>query len=161
LPYAGAPRVSDPLPASVMERDPCTVLTPDQIAGLFAKPPTGEPDDTGIANTCSWGDSRKGSLVVIQMLYAARHGLSQFYVNEDNNDLWMPLEPVQGYPVVAYSPIDTRETSGDCSVVVGIADNMVFQTGINVSDARLGEDDPCDAARQVADLAVTTLKQGA
>jgi hypothetical protein len=161
LPYAGAPEVPDPLPASVMDRDPCTVLTPEQIDELFADPPTGEPKDTGIANTCRWTDTRRGSAVNIQLLYAARHGLSQFYATKDSGELWLPLEPVQGYPVAAYGGVDSRETIGSCGVVVGIANNMVFEADANLPDANLGKDDPCDAARQVADLAVTTLKQGA
>jgi hypothetical protein len=160
LPYAGAPVVENPMPASVIQRDPCTVLTAGQIAELFDTPPAPQSDDSGIAKTCRWSDPRQGSSVNIQLVYAARDGLSQFYATKDAGDLWQPLEPVQGYPVVAYGAIDTRETTASCGVVVGIADNMVFEADVNVSDSKAGDADPCLVARRVADLAITTLKQG-
>ncbi|RSN44926.1 hypothetical protein DMC64_18765 [Amycolatopsis sp. WAC 04197] len=162
LPYADAPKVTDPLPASLMQRSPCDVLTPAQLTSLFTNEPEAHPArDTGIAQQCHWTDLSRGSSIGIQMLYAARDGLSQFYAKKQSNKLWEPLEPVQGYPVVAYGANDTRQTLGDCSVLVGVADNAVFEVDVNVVDSKVGTVDPCADARMVADLAVTTLKSGA
>ncbi|MEV6912132.1 DUF3558 domain-containing protein [Amycolatopsis sp. NPDC051071] len=162
LPYADAPRVGNPMPATVIQRDPCEVLTPAQISSLFQRQPEVQPaQDTGIARDCRWADISRGSSIGIQMLYAARDGLSQFYANKQRYKLWEPLEPVQGYPVVAYGGNDTRQTLGDCAVLVGVADNAVFEVDVNVVDSKVGTVDPCTDARMVADLAVTTLKSGA
>ncbi|WP_410647961.1 DUF3558 domain-containing protein [Amycolatopsis sp. cmx-4-54] len=162
LPYADAPKVENPMSASVIQRDPCDVLTPAQISSLFQGKPEVQPArDTGVAQQCRWADISRGSSIGIQLLYAARDGLSQFYAKKQSNGLWQLLEPVQGYPAVAYGAKDTRQTLGDCSVLVGVADNAVFEVDVNVADAKAGTVDPCKDARMVADLAVTTLKSGA
>ncbi|MET7993100.1 DUF3558 domain-containing protein [Amycolatopsis sp. NPDC005232] len=155
------PKVSNPLPASVIQRDPCTVLTQAQIDGLFSGTPTqGAVQDTGAAKSCSWSDLDKGSLVGIQLVYAWKDGLSSVYNTQGQGGFFKVLSPVQGYPVVAYGPHDER-SQGRCSVAVGIADNAAFDVDVTLARSAVGQADPCEDANHVADLAVTTLKGGA
>lgn len=158
LPYAGAPKVDNPLPPSIMDRDPCTVLTAVQVDTLFSDDPDpGEARDTGVAHSCDWSDLNKGSMVGVQLVYGLHDGLSQVYAKKDQAAFFDEGQPVQGYPTVAYGPVDDRPNGG-CNVSVGVADNLVVQADAKLPRSSVGKDDPCDAARQVADLVVTTLK---
>jgi hypothetical protein len=160
-PSNAAPAIAQPLPASLIQGDPCTVLTPAQVATLFTGTPTRDPaaDDTGVAKYCAWGDNVRGSLVSIQLVYAWKNGLATVYAKQGQG-FFKVLAPVQGYPVVAFGPSDER-ADGRCSVAVGIANDAAFEADVKVANSAVGKGDPCDDARKVADLAVTTLKAGA
>jgi hypothetical protein len=142
-----------------MDRDPCGVLSATQVSNLLGTSALGESKDTGIAKTCSWANLDSGSLVTVQLVYAWSDGLGRVYAKK-NEGFFENLEPVQGYPVVAYGPSDERST-GRCGVAVGIADNAAFEADATISRSKVGQADACDAARRVADAAVTTLKAGA
>lgn len=160
-PGAAVPTISNPLPASVIQRDPCSVLTSTQIDGLFTGTPTQSPvQDTGAAKSCSWSDLDKGSLVGVQLVYAWKDGLRTVYNTQSQGGFFKVLQPVQGYPVVAYGPHDER-SQGRCSVAIGIADNAAFDIDVTLARSVVGQADPCQDANHVADLAVTTLKGGA
>ncbi|MEC3980851.1 DUF3558 domain-containing protein [Amycolatopsis sp. H20-H5] len=159
-PGSGLPTITNPLPASVIQGDPCSVLTTAQLATLFsATPHRNAATDTGAAKSCSWSDLDKGSLVGIQLVYAWQDGLGHVYAKK-NEGFFKELEPLHGYPVVAYGPSDDRST-GRCSVAVGVAGNAAFQADATLARSKVGQADPCDAARNIADLALTTLKGGA
>jgi hypothetical protein len=161
LPSAGAPKVAMPLPSSLIKGDPCKALTAEQIKALFsgAQPELQPARDTGAAMQCRWANIDLGSSVGIQLVYAWNDGLSRVYATKGQG-FFKELEPVQGYPVVAYGPTDDR-SSGMCSVAVGIADNAAFEADAALARSKVGQSDPCDAARKIADFAVTTLKAGA
>ncbi|MFI5611080.1 DUF3558 domain-containing protein [Amycolatopsis sp. NPDC051903] len=156
-----APKVDSPLPASLIQGDPCTALTSTQIDSLFSNTPTRSPaaKDTGVAKSCSWGDDTRGSLIGIQFVYAWKHGIADVYATKGRG-FFKVLAPVQGYPVVAYGPSDQR-SKGMCNVAVGIADNAAFEADVQFATSSVGKGDPCDDARKVADLAITTLKASA
>lgn len=156
---AGAPAVASPLPASLIKGDPCKALTAEQVKTLFSgvEPDVGPARDTGAAMQCTWANLDRGSSVGIQLVYAWENGLDTVYSKKAEAELFEELEPVQGYPVVAYGPTDDRQT-GRCNLAVGIADDAAFEADVKVADAKAGEVDPCEDARKVADLAVTTMK---
>jgi hypothetical protein len=151
--------VTNPLPPGTIDRNPCEVLNSSQIVTLLGAPAQGESKDTGIAKTCHWANLDRGSSVTVQLVYAWTDGLGHVYAKK-NEGFFENLEPVQGYPVVAYGPSDERST-GRCGVAVGIADNAAFEADATISRSNVGTADACDAARRVADAAVTTLKAGA
>ncbi|MFD2495073.1 DUF3558 domain-containing protein [Amycolatopsis jiangsuensis] len=156
------PTVANPLPASLIQGDPCKALTDAQIGGLFTNTPTRSPaaKDTGVAKSCSWGDDDRGSIAGIQFVYAWKRGLADVYATQERGGFFKVLAPVQGYPVVAYGPSDDR-SRGRCSVAVGISDNAAFEADATVARSEVSKGDPCDDARKIADLALTTLKGSA
>ncbi|QRP48088.1 DUF3558 domain-containing protein [Amycolatopsis sp. FDAARGOS 1241] len=157
---SAAPEIANPLPASLIQGDPCAVLTSSQVDSLFSRPPQrGAAEDTGVAKSCSWSDVDRGSQIGIQLVYSWKDGLGTVYATQGRG-FFKELAPVQGYPVVAYGPSDDR-SKGFCNVAIGIANNAAFEADVRVANAVVGQGDPCDDARKVADLAITTLKGGA
>uniref|UniRef100_UPI003F495EEC DUF3558 domain-containing protein n=1 Tax=Amycolatopsis sp. CA-096443 TaxID=3239919 RepID=UPI003F495EEC len=160
-PTGGAPTIAHPLPASLIHTDPCQALTPAQAKTLFdGTPPDVQPaEDSGVAMQCRWSNPDRGSGIGVQFVYAWTDGLRHVYATKDEG-FFLELEPVQGYPMIAYGPSDDRAT-GRCSAAVGIADTAAFEVDVRFADAVVGTADPCQDARHVADLVLTTMKSRA
>jgi hypothetical protein len=58
---------------------------------------------------------------------------------------------------VAYNSTETSPV-GDCSVGVGIADNLAFDVHFIVGSNRYGKLNPCDAAKIIAEDVLDNLK---
>lgn len=165
LPHSGAPGVRDPLDVSRFVRNPCAALTPDQATNTLGLDPKGEyygEFEKSIGPACSWNDRAKGSSAMV--LFATNavfdQGLSQLYAVRDRFEVFEPDKPIQGYPALVWMDRDQRST-GQCSLSVGVTDRLAVQMSATVSRDKRGKLDPCEGARTVADLAITTMKSGA
>ncbi|MFC4852292.1 DUF3558 domain-containing protein [Actinophytocola glycyrrhizae] len=162
LPFAGAPKVDNPLDTSRYEQDPCQSLTADQAQSLNL-PPTGTiNNDVALGIGCDWFNEETRGEVTIAFIVDDPRGLSPEYeANEAGKwKIFEELPDIEGYPAIIRSLSDTREL-GDCSVLVGVADDMVFASNLQLSQANVGKKDPCEVAVQVAGMALQTMKAGA
>jgi hypothetical protein len=160
LPYAGAPKVANPLPASVLAGNPCdTALTPEQVKQAIGIQVAGRPGTTGgIGPTCSWFNENTLGKIFVGYVTEDHNGLSGVYENtKPKNPVWRPLPDIQGFPAVAYS----NNTDQNCMVTIGLADDMSVDVSGFVGDSKRGKIDSCDLAAQMAGLVVTTLKKRA
>ncbi len=161
LPYAGAPEVSDPLDTSSYEQDPCKALTASQTQPLNL-PSAGETlENVALGNGCAWYNEETGGEVNIVFATGEQDGLSSEYkANEDGKwEVFEELPDIEGYPAVIRASSDRRDL-GNCLVVVGTANDMVFESIVQLSDANVGKRDPCEVAEQVAGLALQTMQRG-
>jgi hypothetical protein len=159
LPYAGAPSVNNPLDSGQFQQDPCKALTASQADTLGLQTP-GKLDDGSLGNTCEFRvRTDRLALVEIASLDKNPFGVSAVYQAEEDGklELFEPLDPVDGYPVVAYAALDRRD-SGACAVVVGVSDEIAFEVALQQSAANIGKKDPCETAAMVAGLVVETMK---
>lgn len=159
LPYAGAPRVEDPLDTSRFEQDPCQALSSAQAVDLEVEWP-GESRDAPLGKACTWrsqNDSRALVEVASQDKYP--HGLSAVYQAEEDGKwaFFTELDPVEGYPAVSYGQVDQRDTGG-CRVEVGLSDEIAFDVVLQLSATNVGKKDPCETAAMVAGMVVETMK---
>ncbi|MCP2254886.1 Protein of unknown function (DUF3558) [Prauserella aidingensis] len=158
LPHSGAPKVTNPLPESVLSGDPCDALTRDQLDEIFGEgTPTGERNDLEETGPrCDWNYGGGG--VTVGFLTVTGEGLSRTYANmEGLGETLDEPGPVQGFPSVTH-----QTESASCGASVGIADEYAISTGISLSANK--EDagtDPCEAALRVADMVVGNLKEKA
>lgn len=159
LPYAGAPKVDNPLDTTRFQQDPCQSLTATQAQELNVNSP-GEPREAPLGNACEFrGRSDRGALVEVAFQDKHPFGLSAVYqANEDGKlDFFDELDPIEGYPAVAWAGTDDRPNGG-CAVDVGVSDEIAFSLVVRLSQANVGEKDPCDTAAMVAGLALQTMK---
>lgn len=158
LPSDGAPAVTDPLDTDAFEQDPCRMLTDAQVeqAGLI---PPGESGEGATAASCAWRNRTTNSSARVQFEVESRRGLSAAYrANADGEyDLWDEVPDIAGYPAVIADITDGR-ASGDCAIVVGTSDEVTLDLAVTLSASKVGEVDPCDAAQEVAELALQTMK---
>lgn len=156
LPSNGAPEVENPIDASEFERQPCRMLTDEQVRDAGLVPPA-KPGDGAFAPACSWRNRESGAYLNTQFGDPGGRGLSAVYAANDAGriDVWMELDPIEGFPAVV---IDRRPDSGDCVIVVGTSDEVTFQLSVTLSEAKVGQTDPCEAAALIAALALQTMK---
>lgn len=155
-PYAGAPAVRDPLPATVLSGHPCAAaLTPAQVTQVLGIEAFGKPDRTEPAGpTCRWENPVTARTVRVQYATTHRQGLSAVYPSPGPEEGWVWREgTVGGFPSV----VTTRDPQWYCTVMVGLADDAAVGVSLigRVGDAR----DVCAATGQAAELVVTSLRK--
>lgn len=162
LPYAGAPRVNDPLPASVLSGDPCTdALTPHQVAAALGAEVPGKREDlveTGPA--CAWSNHDTGGAVGVSYTVNTHVGLSGVYAGTRYKALiWKVLPDVQGFPAVAHAGQQGEELpTGFCQASIGLADDLSIDVSLTLGSSKKYTEDACGLVPQIADMAVTTLR---
>lgn len=161
LPSDGAPAVPDPLDTTGFQQDPCQALTRDQSDALDVGP-AGKRNDGPLGNGCEWANAETRGQAVIEFLDDDPRGLSALYrANKDGKWAYFEeLTPIEGYPAVARDLQDDRN-EGYCSIVIGVTDEVAFETFLHLSQQNVGKKDPCEVATQVAGMALQTMKRGA
>ncbi|MFC4858166.1 DUF3558 domain-containing protein [Actinophytocola glycyrrhizae] len=159
LPYAGAPAVADPLDTELFQRDPCQALASDQAGTLELRYP-GTLRDSSLGKACEFRvRADRLALVEIASLDRNPYGVSAIYQAEKDGKLafFEPLEPIGGYPAVAYGALDERD-AGACSVVIGTSDEIAFEVALQQSAGNVGKKDPCETGSMVAEMVLETMK---
>ncbi|WP_244199864.1 DUF3558 domain-containing protein [Amycolatopsis thailandensis] len=157
-PYAGAPAVRDPLPATVVAGDPCTTaLTPEQVKQVLDTGVTGKRDPGEWPGpTCLWENPVTARTIRVAYATKRRDGLSAVYpsTSPDEGGVWRELI-VAGFPAVA----TTRDPQWHCTVTLGLADDVSAEVSLIGRTDNRG--DWCKDAEKTAELVVRTLKDRA
>ncbi|MEC3979992.1 DUF3558 domain-containing protein [Amycolatopsis sp. H20-H5] len=157
------PRVARPLTVSAYQSDPCETVPPAAMAALRftapGEPRVGQSASEKAGPGCAWiGADGLSVLLVLETgnQAAGIGGLTGQYTAKGSGQLGFlePAPAVDGYPAV-YSDLSDRRPKGDCTLVVGIADDLVFSAG---TSGFQGQQDSCAAAGQVAAAVLKTLK---
>ncbi|MFI7672745.1 DUF3558 domain-containing protein [Actinophytocola sp. NPDC049390] len=162
VPSHGAPKVDEPFEETARyEQDPCSMLTTGQARELNL-PTTGEPDEIPYGVGCKWRNTDTRGQVMISLLTDNDRGLSAVYAADQRGDLayFVPLADIDGHPAVA-SDVEDRRSTGICIVDVGLTDQLLMGIALNLSQANVGQKDPCEVAADVAGMALQTMKDGA
>jgi hypothetical protein len=86
-------------------------------------------------------------------------GLSAiFEKNGTTFPFFLPLDPIDGYPAVAYGLADERASRGRCAVALGTSDQEMIDISIAQSEEKAGKSDPCAAAHNVAAQVLDNLR---
>ena len=164
LPYAGAPKVENPLPESVLSGHPCDgALTPAQLNVILRQQPQGKHnDDPSLGPACQWPNSETGALVTVAYTTKVTDGLSAVYANtKPKATVWRTLPLIQGFPAVAHSTFSQAGSKSFCQVSVGISDQTTVDVSVDLGETAVGKKDPCDVTAIVAGMVVTNLRQKA
>jgi hypothetical protein len=158
LPTDGAPAVPDPLDTTAFQQNPCRSLTAAQSTELEVTT-DGKPVAEALGNSCMWQNPRSTGVAILSFLDKDPRGLSAEY-HADKEGKWAyfeELSPIEGFPAVARDLSDERGT-GNCSVVVGVSDQISFALYLQQSHEKIGQVDPCSKAAEVAGMALQTMK---
>jgi hypothetical protein len=161
-PFAGAPKVTSPLPSTVLSGSACDALTPDQVNVNIGTTVAGKPDHLpGIGAECNWANSQTGGQIGVVYVTEPKDGLSGDYANtRPQMAVWKELPPIQEFPAVAYSD-NGKPNPNFCVVSVGITDTLSVNVAVTLSDQKSGKTDACTVVPLTANDVVTTLKQKA
>jgi hypothetical protein len=163
LPGPGVPKVESPIDVTHFKQAPCDSLTADQITELLGTGVIPKTDlDSQAGPSCSVHPpqvTQAGVLIIFTAI--DNRGLTSIYAAKDTKyPFFMPLTPVEGYPIVAYGLADDRATHGRCQIAVGTSDEQTVDVGVTQSEENIGKKDPCEAARGVAASVLTNLREG-
>ena len=156
------PKVTTPLPATVLDGSPCdSALTSAQVVSFIGTPKTPERDDIATGPACTWF-SLDGGSGQIGVYYNTKGpgGLAVTYHNvKPQSERWEPTS-LQGYPAVAGTGKgEDQNATGGCNVFVGIRDDLDFGVSLTLGDnARKRGVDSCEGAKDVANTVLTNLK---
>jgi hypothetical protein len=160
-PSNGAPKVENPLDVSQFEQNPCDALTPEQAQELKV-PATGELEDNGFGKTCYWRNSETGGMVGLHFFSEIKGGLSSVYLDAESKDFayFEPIEDIEGYPAAAY---DTKveDPTTSCSVAVGVTDDLSFTVQVGLSNANVGQKEPCEVTAWATGMVMKTMLEAA
>ncbi|MYW91220.1 DUF3558 domain-containing protein [Amycolatopsis rubida] len=159
VPGPGVPKVANPLDVSRFRQNPCDALASGQVSDLLGGNVRAEPDPHGPGGpACGWFSQAQVVIVFptvdklgLTSIYRAKGGVYPFF---------LPLDPVAGYPVVAYGTDDPRARFGECTVALGTSDRETVDVSITQSPAHKGDKDPCQSARDVAAQVLDNLRRG-
>jgi hypothetical protein len=158
LPSNGAPKVENPIDATHFEQNPCDALTPAQASRLNV-PPEGQAADTEFGGGCIWRNPDSGGATGISFLSSVRRGLSIAYAEESAGyyRYFKPIDDLEGFPAAIFDTGTDKPTS-QCSITVGLSDDLAFQTLTNLSRANIGKTDPCEAGVMATREMLKTIK---
>ncbi|WP_409185133.1 DUF3558 domain-containing protein [Amycolatopsis sp. VS8301801F10] len=159
VPGPGVPKVQNPLDITRFRQNPCAALTSAQLAELLGDGIRVNPDPHGPSGpACGWFSRAK---IVVLFPAIDKLGLTSVYRAKGGAyPFFLPLAPVDGYPIVAYGVDDPRESRGECNVALGTSDRETVELSITQSPAHKGEKDPCESARGVAEKVLGNLRGG-
>jgi uncharacterized protein DUF3558 len=159
LPSDGAPKVENPLDLSHFEENPCDALTAED-AGTLNMPLPGDQTGDSLGETCHWRNNETRGSVFLNFLPGDKRGLSSLYREAKGSDFpyFEPIEEIEGQPAVAYNP-DVDEPTIDCTVAVGVTDQLIFSVRVSLSDANVGKKKPCEVASDVAGMMLKTMRE--
>jgi hypothetical protein len=128
-----------------MVADPCSALTPADVAALNIVNPTTKSGSNTTASDCGWtGDS--GGTIGIGWVTTNTDGLSDLYAKSSTIAYWQPLA-VDGYPAAFGDVISDGRAQGDCVLHVGVTDHLYFDSQF---DNPLNPGQSCALAQQAA-----------
>jgi hypothetical protein len=160
LPFAGAPKVSDPLETGKYLSDPCSVLTADQVSRLNVG--EGKKSQGNLGPVCDWRNAATGGDINVEFLSGSREGLSAVYQANDQGqyEFFEPVAGVSGFPAV-FAGNASDKSLGMCFIYIGLSDELALQLSVTQSLNKQGSAEPCDVTKAVAQVAVQTMKAGA
>jgi hypothetical protein len=169
-PYAGAPKVTDPLPLSALAGDPCALLSHAQVQTYLG--PSGTPKshlDGDAIKGCQWSAPAESQELSVTVPTEPGDGLSLDYrVEKPAAARFDVLAPIQGFPAVAITRRQ-RKPSRSCRIVVGIADQLTIAVALGPSQSSRTDPgstaapdlDFCARSANLASEIVATLKKRA
>ncbi len=162
VPFAGAPKVSSPLPEFVLAGDPCAdALMPEQVKVAIGVTVPGRRIDTpALGPACAWNNHGTGGAVGVSYVLNTHVGLSGVYANtKPRAGLWRELPPIQGFPAVAHAGGKGEKVpAGFCQASVGLADSFSIDVNLSLGESKKYAVDACNLVSQVADMAITSLR---
>lgn len=160
LPDAGAPEVTAPLDTTEFQKKPCTTLNAVQIAALLGPDVKPKEDPNDLAGpSCFWHPTSV-TQATVSVIYNTKNqrGLTAVYEQQGTTfPLFVPMEPIDGYPTVAYGQADLR-SKGSCAIALGTSDQQIVDVSVTLSEGNIGKKDPCKAAHEVTSTVLNNLR---
>ncbi len=159
LPSAGAPDVTDPITnTAAAESDPCGAIPTTALETVAGKVKRSRSEDMTAGKGCTWVLELSPNTINAGLVTGNKDGLSALYAQKAAGSLttFKPADPVDGYPAVVYA--NGGEGKGNCTLAVGVRNDLVYNVIPRLSSEHPSFSDPCGLAAKVAAAAIKNLK---
>ncbi|MFD2397892.1 DUF3558 domain-containing protein [Prauserella oleivorans] len=158
-PGSDTPSVAEPLDVSSLEQDPCAALSSQQVQQLNLQPGKRESTNSG-APVCEYEYKEdSGSQVSVILTPEFTNGIGDVYARKDALAYFEPTE-IAGYPAAYASNSDGR-SEGTCQLHVGLTDQFVVSTMVQLSSLNADYPRGCEVAELSTQTMIENLKGGA
>ncbi|WP_372671352.1 DUF3558 domain-containing protein [Amycolatopsis kentuckyensis] len=160
LPGEGVPEVVTPIDTAKFQQEPCTTLTDTQIAELLGPDVKPKEDPNDVAGPSCYWHPTSVTQATVSVIYATknRRGLTSIYQQQGTTfPLFVPMDPIDGYPTVAYGQADLR-SKGTCAIALGTSNQDIVDVSVALSEGNIGKKDPCAAAHEVTVTVLNNLR---
>ncbi|WP_410576328.1 DUF3558 domain-containing protein [Amycolatopsis sp. lyj-108] len=160
LPSDGAPAVTAPINDTArVEKDPCSAIPTAEIEAIGGKVKNSRLDDLTMGNNCVWVFQESPNTVSAGLVTGNKDGLSALYAQNAAAGLttFKPVDPINGYPAVIFA--NGGEGEGNCTLAVGVRDDLVYTVIPRLTDQHPSFSDPCGMATKVAAAAINNIKK--
>ena len=160
LPGEGVPSVVTPIDTAKFQKKPCTTLTDTQIAELLGPDVKPKEDPNDLAGPSCYWHPTSVTQATVSVIYATknRRGLTSIYQQQGTTfPLFVPMDPIDGYPTVAYGQADLR-SKGSCAIALGTSNRDIVDVSVALSEENIGKKDPCAAAHEVTATVLNNLR---
>ncbi|WP_326567240.1 DUF3558 family protein [Amycolatopsis rhabdoformis] len=159
LPTDGAPTVQNPIQnTSAAETNPCSSASNSEVASLNVTVSNTRTEDMSPGQSCVWVLNDSAGVISGGLNVGNKLGLSSLYRQHSQGQLavFTPLQPVDGYPAVAYNRITASQ--GTCQLAVGVRDDLTYTVIAQLRSGNPYLNNPCDLSSKLAGIAISHLK---
>ena len=161
----GAPPVPAPLDPTPLEKDPCAVMTPAQVASLGApfKDAASKPADI-LGPSCDWSfateDDPSSVSGTVFTKDPSHGGISGLYGKQQTGGLtkFQPFT-INGYPGIVYDAA-TNTAPGGCAAAIGLRNDLTYTISVSLDALDHPFADGCELGKKVAGFVIQYLQQG-
>ncbi|ANN14351.1 hypothetical protein SD37_00885 [Amycolatopsis orientalis] len=156
---AGAPAVKDPITnTAAVEADPCSAIPAAELEAITGKIKRSRTEDMTAGKGCTWVLELSPNTINAGLVTGNKEGLGTLYAQHAAGSLttFKPVDPIDGYPAVVYA--NGGEGKGNCTLAVGVRDDLVYNVIPRLSNEHPSFADPCGMATKVAAAAIKNLK---
>ncbi|GGM34468.1 hypothetical protein GCM10012275_02230 [Longimycelium tulufanense] len=156
------PLAEPPLDTTSFEKDPCTLLRPDQVKQFGESEPP-KPKNGLTGPSCTWDPEsvlKTGTLgiSVTAEINTKSGGLEGIYQRRDKFGLFEKTE-VGGYPGVHALDDKGGPANGKCTSLIGISEDRLVVTYVFINDKKISEyTTACRVSDRAAGMVIENLK---
>jgi hypothetical protein len=154
------PDVAVPIDTTEFQQKPCSTLTEAQVTELLGPDAKPKEDPNDLAGpSCFWHPTSV-TQAAVSIIYGTKNhrGLTAVYEQQGTTfPLFVPMDPIEGYPTVAYGQADLR-SKGTCAIALGTSNQQIVDVSVALSEANVGKKDPCEAAHKVTATVLNNLR---
>ncbi|MGY6657268.1 DUF3558 domain-containing protein [Amycolatopsis sp. TRM77291] len=133
---------------------PGSAIPAAEIEAIGGKVKRTRVDDLTMGNASAWVFQEAPNTLSAGLVTGNKDGLSALYAQNATGGLttFKPVDPVDGYPAVIYA--NGGEGKGNCTLAVGVRDDLVYTVIPRLTDHHPSYSDPCGMATKVAAAAI-------
>lgn len=156
------PHITDSVDVKHWTDHPCDVITDKQLKNLdITSEANSRTEETTNTPVCEWGELFDEGINFDGYFGAADvKSIPDIYQeNKDSKSQYLDTDAIKDYPSILFAGNDERN-QGMCEAALGLDDEYVYYIDLSLNNDYPGYHKACTVAKDIAEMAVTTMTEG-